>query len=113
LQQRLGVRVPKLADDGRSDKFMTNLSSYFQFEDTFYQQKEGMTMGNSLSPAVSNIFMEHFEEIALKIPKKDDGRVERIQLRVENPAVKRRLYVCCSGVIFGLCDVVTLLHFLC
>jgi hypothetical protein len=24
-----------------------------------------MAMGNSLSPVVSNIFMEHFEEIAL------------------------------------------------
>jgi hypothetical protein len=39
--------------------------TYFQFEDRFYQQKEGMTMGNSLSPVVSNIFMEHFEEVAL------------------------------------------------
>jgi hypothetical protein len=41
-------------------------TTYFQFEDTFYQQKEGMAMGNSLSPVVSNIFMEHFEEIALE-----------------------------------------------
>lgn len=40
-------------------------TTYFQFEDTFYQQKEGMAMGNSLSPVVSNIFMEHFEEIAI------------------------------------------------
>jgi hypothetical protein len=38
---------------------------YFQFEDTFDQQKEGMAVGNSLSPVVSNIFMEHSEEIAL------------------------------------------------
>jgi hypothetical protein len=40
-------------------------TTYFQFEDMFYQQKECMTMGNSLSPVVSNIFMGHFEEIAL------------------------------------------------
>jgi hypothetical protein len=40
-------------------------TTYFQFEDKFYQQKEGMEVGNSLSPVVSNIFMEHFEEIAL------------------------------------------------
>jgi hypothetical protein len=37
-------------------------TTYFQFEDKFYQQKEGMAMGNSLPPVVSNIFMEHFEE---------------------------------------------------
>jgi hypothetical protein len=40
-------------------------TTYFQFEDKLYQQKEGMEMGNSLSPVVSDIFMEHFEEIAL------------------------------------------------
>jgi hypothetical protein len=34
---------------------------YFQY----YQQKEGVAMGNSLSPVLSNIFMEHFEEIAM------------------------------------------------
>jgi hypothetical protein len=40
-------------------------TTYFQFDGKFYQQKDGMATGNSLSPAVSNIFMEHFEEIAL------------------------------------------------
>jgi hypothetical protein len=40
-------------------------TTYFQFEDKFYQQKDGMAMGNSLSPVVSNIFMEHLEEMAL------------------------------------------------
>jgi hypothetical protein len=34
----------------------------------------------------------------------DDGGVERVQLRVESPAVKRKLYVCCDTVIFGVCD---------
>jgi hypothetical protein len=38
---------------------------YFQFENKLCQQKEGMAMGNLLSPVVSNIFMEHFEEMAL------------------------------------------------
>jgi hypothetical protein len=38
---------------------------YFQFGDIFYQQKEGMAMGNSLTLVISNIFMEHFQEIAL------------------------------------------------
>jgi hypothetical protein len=40
-------------------------TTYFQFEDKLYQQKEGMAMGNSLSLEVNNIFMEHFEETAL------------------------------------------------
>ncbi|XP_023710144.1 uncharacterized protein LOC111865932 [Cryptotermes secundus] len=33
--------------------------------DKFFQQKDGMAMGKSLSPVVSNIFMEHFEKLAL------------------------------------------------
>jgi hypothetical protein len=41
------------------------MTAYFQFEDKFYQQNEGMAMENSLSPVASNIYMEHFEEIAL------------------------------------------------
>jgi hypothetical protein len=32
----------------------------FQVEDKFFQQKEGMAMGSSLSPVVSNIYMEYF-----------------------------------------------------
>jgi hypothetical protein len=40
-------------------------ATYFQFEDKFYQQKEGTAMGSSLSPMVSNIFMKKIEEISL------------------------------------------------
>jgi hypothetical protein len=40
-------------------------TTYFQFDDKFYRQKEVMAMGTSLSEVVSNIFMEHSEEIAL------------------------------------------------
>jgi hypothetical protein len=36
-------------------------TTYFQYDDTFCQQKEGMAMGNSLPLVVSNIFMEHSE----------------------------------------------------
>jgi hypothetical protein len=38
----------------------------------------------------------------------DDG-VGRVQLSVESPAVKRRLYMCSSRVIFGECDSVRIL----
>jgi hypothetical protein len=37
---------------------------YFQCKDKFSQQKEGLAMGNSLSLVVSNMSIEHFEEIA-------------------------------------------------
>jgi hypothetical protein len=40
-------------------------TTYFQVDDGFYQQKDGMAMGSSLSPIVSNIYMEHFEHLAL------------------------------------------------
>jgi hypothetical protein len=40
-------------------------TTYLHYEHKFYHQKDGMAMENSLSPVVSNIFMEHFEETAL------------------------------------------------
>jgi hypothetical protein len=45
------------------------------------------------------------QRIGLGVPElADDGVVERVQLRVQGLAVKRRLYVCCSTVIFGVCS---------
>jgi hypothetical protein len=38
---------------------------YFQVDDKIFQQKDGMAMGNSLLPIVSNIYMEYFENLAL------------------------------------------------
>jgi hypothetical protein len=40
-------------------------TTYFQVNKLF-QQKTGMAMASSLLPIVSNIFMEHFEELALE-----------------------------------------------
>jgi hypothetical protein len=40
-------------------------TTYFQVDDKFFQRKDGMAMGSSLSPIVSIIFMEHFEKLAL------------------------------------------------
>jgi hypothetical protein len=39
--------------------------TFFTFKGTCYEQTEGTTMGSSLSPVVANIFMEHFEALAL------------------------------------------------
>ena len=41
-------------------------STYFMWNGRSYEQKEGATMGNPLSPVVANIYMEHFEELALE-----------------------------------------------
>jgi hypothetical protein len=40
-------------------------TTYFQADDKFFQKNEGMDMGSSLSPIVSNIFMEYFQELIL------------------------------------------------
>ena len=40
-------------------------STFFSFKSKFYEQTEGTTMGSCLSLIVANIFMEHFETLAL------------------------------------------------
>ena len=40
-------------------------TSYFACNGKMYEQTEGAVMGNPLSPVVTNIFMEHFEELAI------------------------------------------------
>jgi hypothetical protein len=39
-------------------------TTYFQSDDKFFQQKEGVAMGSCVSVVVSNIFMEHFKKLA-------------------------------------------------
>jgi hypothetical protein len=51
-------------------------TTYFKFEDAFYQQKEGKEKGNSLSPVVSNIFREHSDDTADHKPAKSLRYVE-------------------------------------
>lgn len=41
-------------------------STYIQFENRFYQQHRGAAMGSPLSPIIANLFMEHFENIAMQ-----------------------------------------------
>ena len=40
-------------------------STYFMWNNRFYQQKEGAAKGNPLSPVVANIYMELFEALAI------------------------------------------------
>jgi hypothetical protein len=41
-------------------------TTYFQVDDGFFQQKDSMAMGSSLSPIVSSIYLEHFEKTSLE-----------------------------------------------
>ena len=41
-------------------------TTYFTFQGSFYEQKDGAAMGSPVSPVVANIYMEMFEELALR-----------------------------------------------
>ena len=41
-------------------------STYFMWNDEYYEQTDGAAMGNPLSLIVVNIYMEYFEEMALQ-----------------------------------------------
>lgn len=41
-------------------------TTYFQINNTFYEQIDGVAMGSPLSPVVANYYMESFEETALE-----------------------------------------------
>jgi hypothetical protein len=45
-------------------------SSYFQWKGEFYEQIDGCAMGNPLSPAIANFFMEKFEQSAIEAATK-------------------------------------------
>jgi hypothetical protein len=40
-------------------------TTYFQVDNKFFKQNDGMSMRSSLSPIISNIYTEHFEKLAL------------------------------------------------
>ncbi|XP_072016528.1 uncharacterized protein [Amphiura filiformis] len=41
-------------------------TTYFVYNDKFYVQREGAAMGSPVSPIIANLFMENFEEKALR-----------------------------------------------
>ena len=40
-------------------------NTYFSFQDQFYEQVDGVAMGSPVSPIVTNLYMEYFEQRAL------------------------------------------------
>ena len=62
LLDRTTIPIPQLVE-------LTELclrSSFFQFQDKYYEQIEGAAMGSPLSPIVANLFMENLEEEAIR-----------------------------------------------
>ena len=45
-------------------------TTYFQWNQTFYEQKDGVAMGSPLSPVIANFYMEKFEEVAIRTAPK-------------------------------------------
>ena len=63
---KLGERTD-LTPDIITDLLIKCLTTtYFQYQDSFYQQTKGAAMGSPLSPGIANIFMEHFEDLAIR-----------------------------------------------
>jgi hypothetical protein len=40
-------------------------TTYFQEDDKFFQQKDGMAIRSPLSPTVSSIYVQNYEKLAL------------------------------------------------
>ena len=62
LEERTSITVPDICQ-------LTELrlrSTYFQFQEEFFEQMKGAAMGSPLSPIVANLFMEEFEKRALE-----------------------------------------------
>ncbi|XP_046398161.1 uncharacterized protein LOC124164967 [Ischnura elegans] len=54
-------------------------STYFKYDQEFFEQTDGVPMGSPLSPAIANFYMEHFEEKALSTaPLRPSDIVNRI-----------------------------------
>jgi len=59
-----GVR--ELFSPDISDLFQHVLTTtYFKWNNTIFEQKEGVAMGSPLSPVIANFYMERFEDVAL------------------------------------------------
>ena len=62
LTERTSIPAPQLVE-------LVELcvrSSYFQFQDSFYEQVDGTAMGSPLSPVIANLYMESLEGTAIR-----------------------------------------------
>lgn len=63
LSERTQLSPAKIVD---LLKFVLH-STYFMYNGDFYEQQEGAAMGSPVSAVIANLYMESFEERALKI----------------------------------------------
>jgi hypothetical protein len=49
-------------------------STYFLYNGSFYEQKDGVAMGSALAPVIANFYMEHFEKQAISSAAKKPTR---------------------------------------
>ena len=61
LEDRTPIPIEKLCELIK----LCLTTSYFQLGEKFYEQREGTAMGSPLSPVIANLYMEHFEKLAL------------------------------------------------
>ncbi|XP_071441632.1 uncharacterized protein [Hetaerina americana] len=66
LQETLSLLEKKFDADTVKLFHHALTSTYFTFDNSYYEQKDGVAMGSPLSPAIANFFMEEFEEHALQ-----------------------------------------------
>jgi hypothetical protein len=70
IKTKLGTDQKKIHFNLKTEVIMEILeacmrTTYFQVDNKFYEQKDGMAMESPLSLLVSNIFMETFGQLAL------------------------------------------------
>ena len=44
-------------------------TTYFSYNNIIYRQKQGAAMGSPISPIIANLFMEDYEQLAIKTAK--------------------------------------------
>ncbi|XP_063629974.1 uncharacterized protein LOC134801365 [Cydia splendana] len=71
LKECLGIVKTKLIDNELPEEYVTLLEhclegNYFLYQGQFYLQVDGVAMGSPVAPVIANIWMEHFEELALR-----------------------------------------------
>ena len=62
LTERTSIPVPQLTELIE----ICLRTTFFHFQDPFFEQLDGAAMGSPLSPIVANLYMEHLEETALR-----------------------------------------------
>ena len=75
-QRQIGLKKNRPTDNLMEMLTFCTLTTHFRMGSHIYQQDEGLAMGSPLSPAMANIYMEYFEEMALESISKANNMVD-------------------------------------